>query len=41
MPEEKLLFVEKKLNRWKRPEPPKPGTVLVFIGDGKPPYCCL
>ncbi len=35
MLEEKLLFVEKELNRWKRPESPKPGTAFVFIGDGK------
>jgi hypothetical protein len=37
MPEEKLLFVEKKLDRWKRPESPRPGTAFVFVGDGKPP----
>ncbi len=36
MSEEKLLFVEKQLNRWKRPESPKPGTAFVFVGDGKP-----
>lgn len=36
MPEEKLIFIERQLNRWKRPEPPKPGTALVFVGDGKP-----
>lgn len=36
MPEEKRLFVEKKLNRWKRPESPRPGTAFVFVGDGKP-----
>ncbi|NEO57633.1 MAG: hypothetical protein F6K54_33935 [Okeania sp. SIO3B5] len=36
MPEEKLLFVEKKLNRWKRPEPPQPGSALVFTGGGQP-----
>jgi hypothetical protein len=36
MSEEKLLFVEKELNRWKRPESPKPGTAFVFVGDGKP-----
>jgi|688.fasta_scaffold1711643_1 hypothetical protein len=33
MPEEKLLFVEKKLDRWKRPEFPRPGTAFVFWGD--------
>lgn len=36
MPEEKLLFVEKELKRWKRPESPKLGTALVFIGGKKP-----
>jgi hypothetical protein len=36
MPEEKSLFVEKELNRWKRPESPRPGTAFVFVGDGKP-----
>ncbi|WP_310488297.1 hypothetical protein [Chamaesiphon sp. VAR_69_metabat_338] len=36
MPEEKLLFTEKELTRLKRPEPPKPGTALVFVGDGTP-----
>jgi len=36
MSEEKSLFVEKELNRWKRPESPKPGTAFVFVGDGKP-----
>jgi hypothetical protein len=36
MPEEKSLFTEKELNRLKRPEPPKPGTAFVFVGDGKP-----
>lgn len=35
MSEEKSLFVEKELNRWKRPESPRPGTALVFIGDGR------
>lgn len=38
MPEEKLLFVEKKLDRWKRPESPRPGTAFVFVGDGKQPF---
>jgi hypothetical protein len=38
MPEEKPLFVEKELNRWKRPESPKPGTAFVFVGDGKPSF---
>jgi hypothetical protein len=33
---ERPLFIEKELNRWQRPESPKPGTALVFIGDGKP-----
>jgi hypothetical protein len=36
MSEEKSLFTEKELNRLKRPEPPKPGTAFVFVGDGKP-----
>jgi len=36
MSQEKLLFIEKELNRWKRPESPKPGTAFVFVGDGKP-----
>jgi hypothetical protein len=36
MPEEKLLFTEKELTRLKRPEPPKPGTAFVFVGDGTP-----
>ncbi|PPT09286.1 hypothetical protein CKA32_006078 [Geitlerinema sp. FC II] len=36
MPEEKSLFVEQQLNRWKRPAPPKPGSAFVFVGDGKP-----
>jgi len=36
MLEENLLFVENKLNRWKRPESPRPGTAFVFVGDGKP-----
>lgn len=36
MLEEKSLFVEKELNRWKRPDSPKPGTAFVFVGDGKP-----
>jgi hypothetical protein len=36
MPEEKSLFTEKELTRLKRPEPPKPGTAFVFVGDGKP-----
>lgn len=36
MSESKLLFIEKKLSRWSRPEPPKPGSVLLFIGDGRP-----
>jgi hypothetical protein len=41
MPEEKLLFVETKLdrwNRWKRPESPRPGTAFVFVGDRKQPF---
>ena len=33
---DKPLFVEHELNRWKRPESPKPGTAFVFVGDGKP-----
>lgn len=33
---EKPLFIEKELNRWNRPESPKPGTALVFVGNGKP-----
>lgn len=36
MTEEKSLFVEKELNRWKRPESPRPGTAFVFVGSGKP-----
>jgi hypothetical protein len=35
MSEEKSLFTEKELTRLKRPEPPKPGTAFVFVGDGK------
>jgi uncharacterized protein YggU (UPF0235/DUF167 family) len=35
MLQEKPLFEEKKLDRWKRPEPPKPGTAFVFVGDGE------
>ena len=36
MSEEKSLFVEKELNRWKRPGSPRPGTAFVFVGDGQP-----
>jgi hypothetical protein len=36
MQEEKSLFVQRELNRWKRPESPKPGTAFIFVGDGKP-----
>jgi hypothetical protein len=38
MPEEKSLFTEKELTRLKRPEPPKPGTAFVFVGNGKPSF---
>jgi hypothetical protein len=31
---DKPLFFEHKLNRWKRPESPKPGIAFVFSGDG-------
>ena len=33
---EKPLFIEHELNRWIRPESPKPGSAFVFVGDGKP-----
>lgn len=32
---EKLLFLEHKLDKWKRPSFPSPGSAHVFIGNGK------
>jgi hypothetical protein len=36
MSEEKPLFLEKELNRWKRPGPPKLGSAFVFVGECNP-----
>jgi hypothetical protein len=33
---ERPVFIEKKLDRWKRPDNQRPGTALVFVGDGVP-----